>query len=159
MHRQSRIADASQLEFRIVHRKRHDRLVWLLLGVRIGGQNDDSLNRSLVSPAGDGGSTASQWRRYPKAGITRIGLAARIGSSFASSIVAAPRTATATNENFPNPALQPRAGSRVGVLKKATKGSRWGPRDAASYRRSLRPIVWGRTGNRGSCGAAIGNRE
>ncbi len=33
---------------------------------------------------------------------------------------------------FPNPALQLRAGSRVGVLKKATTGPRWEPRDAVS---------------------------
>src|SRR5882757_5380076 len=74
MHRQSRIADASQLEFRMIHRS--GMTGWFgcysASDSDIGGQNDDSLNRSLVSPAADGRSTASPSRRSPMAGITPI---------------------------------------------------------------------------------------
>jgi hypothetical protein len=60
MHRQSRIADASQLEFRSVHRS--DMTDWFGRspddGVRDRRPNNDSLNEPLVSPARDGRSTA-----------------------------------------------------------------------------------------------------
>jgi hypothetical protein len=64
MHRQSRIADASQLEFRIIHRNNMIRLASLLVdGFRVRRSNDDSLNGPLVSPAGEVRSTA--WRPGP----------------------------------------------------------------------------------------------
>ena len=52
MHRQSRIADASQLEFRIVHRG--DMTDWLMArrGAGYGGQTMTGLTNPLVSPAG-----------------------------------------------------------------------------------------------------------
>ena len=76
MHRQSRIADASQLEFRIIHRNDMIRLARRLPGdgFRYRRPNDDSLNGALVSPAGDGRSTAWRPRFLSKAAITLIRL-------------------------------------------------------------------------------------
>jgi hypothetical protein len=133
---------------------------WLLLGVRIGGQNDDSLNRSLVSPAGDGWSTASQRRRYPKAGITAIGLAAR-NRKFVRLIdcgSAAKCNSDQREFSESRPATRCRL-SRWGVEKshqRSTMGTNGRPRHAGEV--FGRSCGW-RTGNRGSCGAAIGNRE
>jgi hypothetical protein len=128
VHRQSRIADASQLEFRMVHRSGMTGRFGCYAASDIGGQNDDSLNRSLVSPAADGRSTASPSRRSPLAGITPIWAG---GANRKLACVSA-NCGNSDRREFPNPTLQPRAGSRVGVLKKATTGPRWEPRDAVS---------------------------
>ena len=62
MDRQSRIADASQLEFRIIHRNDMIRLARRVPGggFRYRRPKDDSPGGASVSPAGDGRSTA--WR-------------------------------------------------------------------------------------------------
>jgi hypothetical protein len=64
----------------------HDRLAWLLLDGRIGGQTITAFNGLLVLPAGDGRSTSPQLRRYPMPRITLIRPAARLGSSPAPSV-------------------------------------------------------------------------
>ena len=67
MQRQPRIAEASQLEFRIIHRS--DITAWACCCSTMATDRlsrDDSLKEVLVSPAGDGRSTAGRPRRRPK---------------------------------------------------------------------------------------------
>jgi hypothetical protein len=75
MNRQSRIADASQLEFRVVHCTdmigRPDCCPTMMWDRR---SNDDSLNGHLLSPVGDRRSTVSAVAETAKAAITLIGL-------------------------------------------------------------------------------------